>query len=93
MKKYQTIIRFVPNIKEEQVEQTLEKAKEIIEMSRIDKWGYQKLAYPIRHKNRTWFNSAYTVCCNIVADLPAIKKLEELLNQEEIIKFLIIRTN
>ena len=38
MNKYQMIIQFVPDIKEEVIDKHIEKAQEITQLSRIDKW-------------------------------------------------------
>lgn len=92
MGKYQTIIRFIPDVQETQVDELLEKAQSILEITRIDKFGYKKLAYSVRHKNKTWYNSAYTVCCNIAGDDKQISKFQKLMDVEEVIKLTILRS-
>ena len=90
MKKYQVIIRFTPDTPEETIQNTLEQAKKVAELTRIDRWEKNKLVYPIRHKNRTWYNTAITYTCNVTADEEAVRKLKRVLDKEEVIKYLII---
>ena len=68
MKKYRLIILFVPNITEEQVDKELERIQRKAPLTRIDKWGVQKLAYPERHKNRIKYWSAYKVLANTTSE-------------------------
>ena len=68
MKKYRLIILFVPNITEEQVDKELERIQKQAPLTRIDKWGLQKLAYPETHKNKIKYWSAYKVMANTTAN-------------------------
>ena len=46
--KYQTIIRFKPDTDEERIESILDHAKQVAEITRIDKWKKNMLEFSIK---------------------------------------------
>lgn len=57
MRKYESIFILDPDLEEDQVQSTIEKAKGIItqgngEILKVEDWGKRKLAYEVKKKNK-----------------------------------------
>jgi len=91
MNKYESIIIIEPNVDEEEIEEIIQKVKDIIEekgtVTKVEKMGMKKLAYEIK-KNK----EGYYIVIYFEADPSIIAELERYYRiTENIIKFLTVR--
>ncbi len=91
MNKYESVIIIRPNLDEEEIDNIIQKVKDIIEengsVTKIDNMGMKKLAYEIR-KNK----EGYYIVIYFEADPSIILELERYYRiTENIIKFLTVR--
>ena len=91
MNKYESVIIIKPNLDEEEIDNIIQKVKDIIEengsVTKIDNMGMKKLAYEIR-KNK----EGYYIVIYFEADPSIILELERYYRiTENIIKFLTVR--
>lgn len=92
MNKYQMIIQFVPDIKEEVIDEYIEKAQKITELTRIDKWGHRRYVYKVEGNNGVNYRTYYSVCCNVLLDDETKIKIEKLFKTNDIIRVMIVRS-
>lgn len=91
MNKYESVIIIEPNVDEEEIDNIIQKVKDIIEengsVTKVEKMGMKKLAYEIR-KNK----EGYYIVIYFEADPSIISEIERYYRiTENIIKFLTVR--
>ncbi len=91
MNKYESVIIIEPNLDEEEIDNIIQKVKDIIEengkVTQVDKMGMKKLAYEIK-KNK----EGYYVVIYFESDPSIIAELERYYRiTENIIKFITVR--
>ncbi len=93
MNKYESVIIIEPNLDEEEIDNIIQKVRDIIEengsVTKVEKMGMKKLAYEIR-KNK----EGYYIVIYFEADPSIISELERYYRiTENIIKFLTVRND
>jgi small subunit ribosomal protein S6 len=91
MNNYETVFILTPVLSEEQMKDTVQKFKKILEdggadVINVESWGLKKLAYPIQHKSTGFYNLV-----EFAADPSLIKTFEtELRRDEALLRFLTV---
>ena len=64
MKSYELMVIFVPSLEEDEIDKEISKLTSLLEkekcqVSKIDKWGIRKLAYPIQKQENGFYSLIY----------------------------------
>ena len=92
MKEYELGIVFVATLEEEKIDQEIAKIttlleKEKCEITRVDKWGIKKLAYPIKKQENGFYIFIYfNGTSTIVPELERVNKINDLVLRQMIVK-------
>lgn len=92
MREYENLIIFHPDVGEEAINNQIEKLKKFIEEGKgkcisTDKWGFKKLAYPIKGKQQ-----GYYILLNLSADRNILEELNrELILNQKVMRHCIIK--
>jgi len=92
LKEYELGIVFVATLEEEKIDQEIAKIttlleKEKCEITRVDKWGIKKLAYPIKKQENGFYIFIYfNGTSTIVPELERVNKINDLVLRQMIVK-------
>lgn len=91
MNKYESVIIVNPNLDEKEIDEIMQKVKEIIEekgtVTKVDKMGMKKLAYEIKKNKEGYYIVIYFSCDpSIISELERYYRITE-----NIIKFITVR--
>ena len=92
MKEYELAVIFSATLEEDKVDQEIAKLttlleKEKSEITRIDKWGVKKLAYPIKNQENGYYAIIYfNGTSAIIPELDRVNKINDLVLRHMVVK-------
>ncbi|MEA2016279.1 MAG: 30S ribosomal protein S6 [Actinomycetota bacterium] len=92
MRSYELAIVFDPSLEEEEIEKELSKITSLIEkekckVSKVDRWGTRKLAYPIKGQENGYYVIVYFEGdSKIVSEINRINKINDKILRHMVVK-------
>ncbi len=92
MRSYELAIIFDPSLEEEEIEKELSKNTSLIEkekckVSKVDRWGTRKLAYPIKSQENGYYVIVYFEGnSSIITEIDRINKINDKILRHMIVK-------
>ena len=93
MKNYELMVVFVPSLEEDEVDKEISKLTSLLEkekyqVSKINKWGIRKLAYPIQKQDNGFYVLIYfSGGSKIIPEIDRINKIND-----KILRHLVVRS-
>jgi len=92
LRNYELVIIFDPSLEEEEIDKELSKNTSLIEkekctVSKADKWGNRKLAYPIKGQENGYYVIVYFEGnSSVVSELDRVNKINDKILRHMIVK-------
>lgn len=92
MRNYELVIIFDPSLEEEEIDKELSKNTSLIEkekctVSKVDRWGNRKLAYPIKGQENGYYIIVYFEGnSSVVSELDRVNKINDKILRHMIVK-------
>lgn len=92
MRNYELVIVFDPSLEEEEIDKELSKNTSLIEkekcaVSKVDRWGNRKLAYPIKGQENGYYIIVYFEGnSSVVSELDRVNKINDKILRHMIVK-------
>ncbi len=93
MKNYELMVVFVPSLEEDEVDKEISKLTSLLEkekyqVSKINKWGIRKLAYPIQKQDNGFYALIYfSGGSKIIPEIDRINKIND-----KILRHMVVRS-
>jgi small subunit ribosomal protein S6 len=92
LRNYELVIVFDPSLEEEEIDKELSKNTSLIEkekcaVSKVDRWGNRKLAYPIKGQENGYYIIVYFEGnSSVVSELDRVNKINDKILRHMIVK-------
>ncbi len=92
MKNYELMVIFVPSLEEDEIDKEISKLTSLLEkekcqISKIDKWGIRKLAYPIQKQENGFYSLVYfNGDSKVIPELDRVNKINDKILRHLVVK-------